>query len=214
MSNLTPEVRVNKNGVPVIKHVKMHDDKKSSLSAIPAPADPAATRQVLPALKGKRLKEAKEIQRLAQNGEQEYEDAITGAFLGNDLRFMQILSRATMHGSYSDTDSMINIVQVRMSLGYGADEDVDTFVDRTHKYNEMTRYSGTGPVISEDFDPRTKNEESDRIIGFVESNWDDFDELVSFFGGREMEEYTADYMSKLWSDYKNFAIQPLRDGFI
>lgn len=211
MSHLVPEPRVNKNGVTVIKHVLPAKAQKVTGKVIPAPA-PAATRQALPALKGKALKEAKEILRLSQNGEQEYEDAITGAYLGNDLRFMRILSRATMHGSYSNTDFMIHVVEHRMALGYGADEDEDTFAERCQRYDQMT--SSTGPVISDDFEPSSRNDESARIIGFIEENWDDIDDLTAFFSDRHLEEFTADYMSKLWSDYKNFAVQPLRDGFI
>lgn len=43
MSNLTPEVHVNKNGVPVVKHVNTSGKPPSSASALlPAPSSPAA----------------------------------------------------------------------------------------------------------------------------------------------------------------------------
>jgi hypothetical protein len=43
MSHLTPEVRVNKNGVPVTKHVNPGGKASSATTVIPAPAPPTAT---------------------------------------------------------------------------------------------------------------------------------------------------------------------------
>jgi hypothetical protein len=50
MNSLTPEVRINKHGVPVVKHVKTSSASSGSLPAPPLPAAPAeATTSILPA---------------------------------------------------------------------------------------------------------------------------------------------------------------------
>jgi hypothetical protein len=73
---------------------------------------------------------------------------------------------------------------------------------------------GAGPVIADDFSIMDTSDESDKIIRWVESNWDDLDEISEFFNGRAMEDYSAEAFSTLWNDYKGFAAKPLRDGFI
>lgn len=216
MSNLIPEVRVNKNGVPVTKHVLPPEAGKSA-KALPAPSATAPVEgqyQPLPPLKGKVLKEAKEILRLAQNGDQDYQDQITGAYLDNNIRYMRILS-SILGGeerSHPETNFVTTIIDTRMRLGLGDDETPEEFADKCRKYIWMT--DGEGPVIPEDFEYNNPSDESDKIIQWIESNWDDLDEISEFFSGRYMDAYTAESFSTLWSDYKGFAAKPLRDGFI
>lgn len=216
MSNLIPEVRVNKNGVPVTKHVLPPDASKST-KPLPAPATatvPEGQYQPLPPLKGKDLKDAKEILRLAPNGDQGYEDKITGAYLDNNIRYMRILSTFLDNGErgYPDADFAASIIDTRMVLGLGDDETPEEFAEKCRKYLWMT--DGAGPVISEDFDTKYPSEESHKIIKWVEANWDDLDEISEFLSGRQMDDYSAEAFSKLWSDYKGFAAKPLLDGFI
>lgn len=216
MSNLIPEVRVNKNGVPVTKHVLPPDAAKNA-KKLPAPAvaaTPEGQYQPLPPLKGKVLKEAKEILRLAPNGDQSYEDKITGAYLDNNIRYMRILSTLLDNGErgYPDGDFAAAVIDTRMRLGLGNDETPDEFVEKCRKYVWMI--DGGGPVISEDFDTKDPSKESDKIIKWVESNWDDIDEISEFLRGRQMDDYSAEAFSTLWNDYKGFAAKPLRDGFI
>jgi hypothetical protein len=216
MSNLIPEVRVNKNGVPVTKHVLPPEAGKSTKS-LPAPAVGSAAEekyQPLPPLKGKVLKEAKEILLLAQNGDQDYEDKITGAYLDNNIRYMRILSTFLDNGELGHPDGAFAsaIIETRMRLGLGNDESPEDFVEKCRRYVWMT--DGAGPVIADDFSIMDTSDESDKIIRWVESNWDDLDEISEFFNGRAMEDYSAEAFSTLWNDYKGFAAKPLRDGFI
>lgn len=216
MSNLIPEVRVNKNGVPVTKHVLPPEAPKGA-APLPAPSVASASEgqyQPLPPLKGKVLKEAKEILRLAPNGDQDYEDKITAAYLDNNIRYMRILSTFLENGErgYPDGEQASNIIDTRMHLGLGKDETTEEFVEKCRKYVWMTE--GAGPVISEDFDTVHISEESHKIIKWIESNWEDVDEISEFLGKRQMEDYTAEAFSTLWNDYKGFAAKPLRDGFI
>ena len=210
MSNLIPEVRVNKNGVAVTKHVKPADATKPSAAGIPVPS---ATYQPLPALKGKVLKEAKEILRLSQNGDQDYEDRITGAWLGHDIRSMRILSGLTNNGESSDTELAINIIDARTRLGLGDNEEPAAYIAKCNKYIEMTK--DRGPLQGDDFlSPTVMGDESGRVIQWLEANWDDVDDIIEFFDGRAMNEYSAREYEQVWNDYKEFPSKPLFDGFI
>lgn len=216
MSKLIPEVRVNKNGVPVTKHV-LPNAAQAATKSLPAPLVAPVegnVRNVLPALKGKVLKEAKEIVRMSPNGDQLYEDLIMGAYLGNDIRYMRILSTFLDNGgrTHPDTKLASQIMETRMRLGLGDDETTDEFVEKCNKYVWMT--DDAGPVIGEDFDPQSSSEESDKIIQWIEANWEDLDEISAFFQERSMDSYTAEAFSTLWNDYKGFAAKPLRDGYI
>lgn len=209
MSNLIPEVRVNKNGVPVVKHVKPHDAGKPPVASIPVPT---AVYQPLPALKGKVLKEAKEILRLAGNGDQEYEDRVTAAYLGNDIRSMRILSSLT-NNAENYNDDMFNIIDTRTRVGLGNDEDPEVYVAKCRKYLEMI--SGRGPLRSDDFlPPHVMGEEGGLLAKWLEENWDEVDDIMDFFEGRHMEEYSAREHEQVWNDYKEFPSKPLFDGFI
>lgn len=209
MSHLIPEVRVNKNGVPVTKHVKPSGTVKDA-KVIPAPT----AYQPLPSLKGKVLKEANEILRLAQNGSQDYDDAITGAYLDNNIRYMRILSKFLNNGEYShpEATTATDIIDTRLRLGLGSDESEEEFAEKCQKYVEMI--DGDGPAISDDFNTREPSDESGKIIVWLEENWDDIDEIIPFFQERHMDDYSAQAFSSLWSEYKNFSVKPLRDGFI
>lgn len=209
MSNLVPEVRVNKNGVPVVKHVLPSSEAKSKPS-FPIPS----VNNRLPALKGKALKEAKEYARLAANGDQTYEDTMTAAFLDNDLRFMRIYHGLTNGGSYSHPDSELarDMIEVRRNLGLGADEDEATFIAKCEKYAEMVH--DRGPVIQEDFDMKDRGKASDDIILWIEANWDDLDEIIDFLHERQMDDYSAENFNALWTTYKEAGVKALRDGII
>lgn len=212
MSNLVPEVRVNKNGVAVTKHVLPQNSAKSA-SSIPAPAAVSGVYQPLPALKGKVLKEAKEILRLSANGDQEYEDAVTGAFLGNDIRSMRILSGVTDNGESAYTERALNIIEARIRVGLGNDEEPDAYVAKCKKYLEMA--DGKGPLNPDDFlSPEIMGDESGKIMQWLESNWDDVDEIMDFFHDRPMQEYSAAEHESTWKDYKSFPAKSLFEGYI
>ena len=214
MSHLIPEVRVNKNGVAVTKHVLPATAAKTKAS-LPAPSAVPSVGNRLPALKGKVLKEAKEYVRLAQNGDQDYEDTMTAAFLDNDIRFMRLYNGLTKGGTYSSPDSQFarDLIDVRRSLGLGDDEDDATFIAKCEKYVEMA--DDRGPVISEDFYMKTRSEASNDIIRWVEANWDDLDEIIEFLDGRQMDDYSAANFDALWTAYKDSSsVKPLSDGII
>lgn len=214
MSNLTPQVRVNKNGIPVIKHVLDEPIKApvSAAKAIPAPArtpDPVGVRETLPALKGKVLKEAKELARMAQNGDQRYEDTMTAHMLDNDIRSMRILNGLTDGGSYSNTDFFMNIIETRKRLGLGADEDVNTFIAKCEMLSEVC---DTGPILGEDFFDNAKSEEGDKYIRFMEDNYDRVDEIVKLHQERELHSLTLAEFKAIWDEVSNAPVGALKDG--
>ena len=211
-NNLIPTTITDKNGKTTVVY-KKQEPTSSSIKTLPSPPALTGEYQPRPALKGKVLKEAKEILRLAQNGDQEYEDHITAAFLDNDIRYMRIYSGLVNNGEFFISSELADgIVETRRMLGLGEEESEQDFIDKCMLHAEMT--ISTGPVLEEDFDLKEANAESRKIIRWLESNWEDLDEIREFFNDRDMEDYSAEGFSSLWDDYKGFAHKPLRDGFL
>lgn len=217
MSKTVPEVRINKLGVPVTKHV-LADGAASTVAAskaLPAPAlslgSPGAIER-LPALRGKNLKEAKEIQRLAQNGDQKYEDTITAFFLENDLRSMRIYDMITAGGSYNFPDSKLalEIMETMRRLDIGADDDEATFVGKS----EAVLHWGA-EVVGEDFiDYLVQDDDTDSFIRFMAENWEQSDEIMKVIAERGLEDASAEDFIGIWNDMSNLASSSLRDGVI
>lgn len=217
MSKTVPEVRVNKLGVPVVKHVLAEGAAApvAGSKAIPAPVldfEPVGAAERLPALRGKRLKEAKEIRRLAQNGDQRYEDTITAFFLENDLRSMRIYDALTDGGSYNFPDSKLalELMETMRRLDIGADDDEATFVGKS----EAVLHWGA-EVVGEDFiEYLVQDDDTDSFIRFMAENWEQSDEIMKVIAERGLEDASAEDFIGIWNDMSNLASSSLRDGVI
>jgi hypothetical protein len=217
MSKTVPEVRVNKLGVPVIKHVLAEGAAAPVVAskALPAPALSLASSgaiERLPALRGKNLKEAKEIQRLAQNGDQKYEDTITAFFLENDLRSMRIYDMLTAGGSYNHPDSKLalELMETMRRLDIGTHDDEVTFVGKS----ESVLNWGVQCVGDDFIEWLTEDEDTDSFIRFMAENWEQSDEIMKVITERGLEDASAEEFIGIWNDMSNLASPSLRDGVI